>query len=85
MTDTMQRLIAEAVVLAGGRHQCAVLGHRWQSVGGRACPRGCRQTSQNVYQCASCGDYDYGEPGGPAHAECFVKGPCEPDVSPDFA
>jgi hypothetical protein len=59
------RLIAEAVVLGGGEHQCAVLGHRWISIGGRACPfnegRGCGNASQAVHECASCGALDYGE------------------------
>lgn len=57
------RLIAEAQVLAGGEHQCAVLGHLWKSIGGRACPfheHGCGN-SQAVHECESCGDIDYGE------------------------
>lgn len=69
-TPDLGRLIAEATVLAGGQHQCAVLGHLWSVEGGRACPRGCTET-QPVYQCASCGAWDYGNPGGPGHHHCF--------------
>jgi hypothetical protein len=66
-------LIAEARGLAND-HPC-VRAHVWESVGGRGCPhrdteRECGNASQTVYQCARCGDYDYGEPGGPAYAEC---------------
>lgn len=78
---SMERLIAEASVLAGGAHQCAVLGHEWKSTGGRACPRrngdGGGWCSQTAYECSSCGDVDYGYPGGPAHKECFEDGPCD--------
>lgn len=84
-------------MLAGGQHQCAVLGHKWESNGGRICPRGDPMgggpRSQNVYVCGSCGLEDYGQPGGPAHDECFKYGPCdhgciaekvaEPDVCPN--
>lgn len=72
MTNSLNRLIAEAAVLAGGEHQCAVLGHRWKSVGGRACPfgDGCGH-SQAVHECESCGDVDYGErPGEPGYDFC---------------
>lgn len=76
----LDRLIAEASVLAGGQHQCAVLGHKWKSVGGRRCPYATElaepMCSQTVYQCESCEAFDYGEPGGPAHQECIVNGPC---------
>lgn len=66
----LANLIAEARGLAND-HPCA-REHAWESIGGRACYReecdGVR--SQTVYQCARCGEYDYGYPGGPAHAEC---------------
>jgi hypothetical protein len=77
MSD-IARLIAEAEVLAGGQHQCAVLGHRWKSIGGRPCPfredgdddSGCGH-SQAVHECESCGDIDYGEnPGEPGYDWC---------------
>jgi hypothetical protein len=61
MRDELSRLIAEASVLAGGKHPCAVLGHKWVSTGGANC--GCRDgcCSVPVHQCDSCGDYDYGD------------------------
>jgi hypothetical protein len=67
---TLGHLVAEAVALGGG-NLCAA-GHDWQSIGGRTCyRRECDgRRSQTVYQCERCGVYDYGEPGGPAHAEC---------------
>lgn len=80
-TPELQRLLAEASVLAGGQHQCAVLGHKWEAHGGRICPRGDDMgggpCSQTVYVCGSCGLEDYGNPGGPAHDECFKYGPCD--------
>jgi hypothetical protein len=27
--------------------------------------------------CSACGEEDYGDPGGPAHDECFKYGPCD--------
>lgn len=71
----LEQLIVQAANLAGG-NSCA-LGHDWQSVGGRACPRKSDngRHSQTVYQCARCGEWDYGDPGGPAHAECFGDDP----------
>lgn len=67
MTRPLERLIAEATVLAGGKNECAVLGHRWKSIGGRACPfhaDGCGNSSQAVHECESCGAIDYGERAG---------------------
>lgn len=83
MQADLQRLIAEASVLAGGQHQCAVLGHKWASIGGRQCPYARHHamepnSSQAVYECTSCGNMDYGEPGGPGHRDCVVLGPCTP-------
>lgn len=53
------------------RVQCMLRGvHDWQVHGGRPCPRGDATCSQIVYRCARCGDWDYGEVGGPTHAEC---------------
>ncbi len=62
MSNTvLDRLIAEAEVLAGGKHQCAVLGHVWRFVGGCACycPEG--GCSVPVHQCDTCGDSDCGK------------------------
>jgi len=74
----LKQAIAEATALAGG-NLCAA-GHDWISDGGRSCPKdgigknavgpygGCSQT---VYRCSRCGDYDYGDKGGPAYDECL--------------
>jgi hypothetical protein len=67
-TEPLDRLIAEAQVLAGAAHPCALLGHQWVSIGGANC--GCEwvedgehcrgQCSVPVYECF-CGDCDYGD------------------------
>lgn len=71
----LQHLIAEARALAND-HPCSTSGHVWESDGGRSCPHvtdedpnGCG-ASQAVYRCARCGTFDYGERGGPGHADC---------------
>jgi hypothetical protein len=75
MTDAprpapLDRLIAEALVLAGAAHPCHVLGHQWVHSGGANCgcegvePNGQRwrgQCSVPVYECDACGDLDYGD------------------------
>lgn len=72
----IEELIAKARSLAND-HPCATTGHVWDSDAGRGCPRQCFQASQAVYRCARCGQFDYGEPGGPGHRDCFVDGPCD--------
>jgi hypothetical protein len=76
----MQRLLAEASVLAGGVHQCDVLGHVWITNGGRQCPYANDMSepncSQSVYVCSSCDAQDYGDAGGPGHRDCVIEGPC---------
>ena len=58
-------------------------GHDWQSIGGRACPyadenlaafctRSQAHRTQTVYRCGRCGEWDYGERGGPGHADCVL-------------
>ena len=66
MTPELNRLIAEAGVLAGGAHACDVLGHRWVSIGGKNA--GCELgddcgCSVPVHECPACGDCDYGDNG----------------------
>jgi hypothetical protein len=39
-------------------------------VGGRPCPIGWSGCSQTVYIDEKTGEYDYGHPGGPGHADC---------------
>jgi hypothetical protein len=86
MSLSFSRLIAEAAVLAGGEHQCAALGHVWITEGGRQCPRATAEheppVSQTVYVCQSCGEEDYGQPGGPGHRDCFIEGPCSHRCEP---
>lgn len=71
----LDRLIAEASVLAGGTHPCSVLGHKWKSDGGRwcgCCDGGC---SVPVHECEACGDCDYGdnEDADDVRAECDAR------------
>lgn len=58
-----------------GSQACGHGKHQWQSVGGRGCPHpeeiGSGRCSQTVYQCSVCDGWDYGEPGGPGHADCM--------------
>ena len=62
------------------RHKTIPCIHVWKFYGKRPCKRshnGVRidmktgqECSENFYVCSACGEEDYGEPGGPAHAEC---------------
>jgi hypothetical protein len=72
MTAILTDLIREAAHIAAP-DDCGAHGHAWESDGGRSCPRGADGCSQTVYRCTRCGEYDYGDKGGPAHAECY---PC---------
>jgi hypothetical protein len=62
MDERLDRLIAEAKVLAGGEYPCAVLGHKWDFSGGAncGCPGG-GSCSIPVHECGACGDCDYGD------------------------
>lgn len=65
----LNELITAAVQLAGD--DAVSHGARmWQSKGGRACPMGWYGCSQAVYVDLKTGEYDYGNPGGPGHADC---------------
>lgn len=67
--QTLDSLITAAVQLAGT--EAVSHGARlWQSEGGRRCPLGWDGCSQAVYVDMKTGEYDYGEPGGPGHADC---------------
>lgn len=66
---TLVELVREAEQTCEAQ-TCDRHGHAWESGGGRACPRGC-SWSQNAYRCRRCGAWDYGEPGGPGHEDCF--------------
>ena len=62
-------LLTAAIQLAG--ENAVSHGARlWQSVGGRACPLEWGGCSQPVYVDMKSGEYDYGSPGGPGHADC---------------
>lgn len=75
MTTELERLCAEAAALAGGEHPCHVLGHKWKSIGGRACPFGECGESQGVHECTVCGDVDYGQRDGePGYDWCRDHG-----------
>ena len=80
MSVSLTRLIAEASVLAGGAHPCGVLGHKWVFSGGANC--GCDDGSFSipVYECASCGDFDYGdnEEATEMRAKCEFAHPTDP-------
>jgi hypothetical protein len=65
----LNELITAAVQLAGD--DAVSHGARlWKSEGGRACPIGWGGCSQPVYVDLKTGQYDYGQPGGPGHADC---------------
>lgn len=70
MTALLTELIREAAHNAAP-HDCAMHGHTWESEGGRSCPREYPvECSQAVYRCTRCGTHDYGDKGGPGHADC---------------
>ncbi len=73
MTFALQALVREAATELGSE-ACREGRHQWASIGGRACPHpqeiGRGRCSQAVYECATCGDTDYGERGGLAWADC---------------
>jgi hypothetical protein len=84
MTEpTLQHLVTEATHLGGAVHPCKAWGHDWRMNGGRQCPRNQHaRCSQAVYECARCGDCDYGDPGGPGHRDCMIDGPCDRSCAP---
>lgn len=69
MTPRLNDLITGAIQLAGDTgvaHGARI----WQSEGGRTCPLGWGGCSQPVFFDLATGEYDYGETGGPGHADC---------------
>ena len=58
----LERLVAEARVLAGGDHPCDKLGHEWEFSGGMnaGCSDWCG-CSVSVNICKHCDDCDYGD------------------------
>lgn len=72
ITIQLNKLIQESRSLADP--QLCSEGHTWERDGGRSCPKSLPvQCSQTVYSCAVCGEQDYGNKGGPAYTECFVR------------
>lgn len=71
MSEPLPFLIAQAAALAGG--DLCTAEHAWEAEGGRPCPRRPDNAacSQTVYRCRRCGEYDYGERGGPAYEDCY--------------
>jgi hypothetical protein len=70
MTKLLDQLITAAMQLAGTENQVSHGARLWQSEGGRTCPIGWEDCSQAVYVDVKTGEYDYGQPGGPGHADC---------------
>jgi hypothetical protein len=69
-TSTLMHLVHQARTMLGSV-ACQDGRHLWVSEGGRACPHDIDDNcGQAVYRCHVCGDQDYGEPGGPGHADC---------------
>lgn len=70
MTTLLKTLIREASMELGS-DACNVGKHQWEGEGGRGCPKDYTNLcGQAVYRCKVCGQYDYGEPGGPGHTDC---------------
>lgn len=70
MTAQLDQLITAAMELAGD-DRVAYATRLWQMEGARCCPLGWDECSQAVYVDVKTGEYDYGEPGGPGHADCM--------------
>jgi hypothetical protein len=73
-------LITAAMQLAGTEDRVSHNARLWQMEGGRACPLGWGRCSQPVYADLKTGEYDYGEPGGPGHADCMAN--CQHGMNP---
>jgi len=70
MIYQLARLISDASTILGS-DACREGKHDWTTEGARSCPDDIdAPCSQAVYRCRTCGDYDYGERGGPGHADC---------------
>lgn len=70
MTFALDALIRDASTVLGS-DACRAGNHQWQSEGGRSCPEYLsNECSQAVYRCTTCGNYDYGQKGGPGATDC---------------
>lgn len=69
--QALNNLITAAMELAGTEDTVCHNSRLWQMEGGRACPLGWNGCSQPVYVDLKTGAHDYGESGGPGHADCM--------------
>jgi len=81
MNTTVPRALADLIRDAStqlGSDACRSGKHLWESDGCRGCPHDedNGHCGQAVYRCAVCGQYDYGEPGGPGAADCAATSGC---------
>ncbi|CAN7322099.1 hypothetical protein LJR084_001858 [Variovorax sp. LjRoot84] len=74
-TNLLDALISDALAIAGNDDSRMHNGRLWKFAGGRRCPLDWDDCSQAVFRCAKSDDWDYGEPGGPGHAECVATCP----------
>lgn len=77
---TLSNLITAAVQLGGTDDMVSHNARLWQMEGGRACPLGWGDCSQPVFVDIKTGEYDYGQRGGPGHADCERN--CEHGMAP---
>lgn len=66
-------LVTAAMQLAGADDQVSHNARLWKMEGGRACPLDWDDCSQAVFVDLKTGEYDYGELGGPGHADCVMN------------
>lgn len=78
--QSLDNLITAAMQLAGTDDQISHNARLWQMEGGRACPLDWGGCSQPVFVDLKTGAYDYGEPGGPGHADCMAN--CRHGMNP---
>lgn len=71
----LNRLITAAMELAGEENHFNFGNRLWHMEGGRTCPIGWNRCSQPVYVDLKTGEYDYGDEGGPGHADCVANCP----------
>ena len=68
--QALNELITAAMQLAGADDAVSHGARLWKTEGGRRCPLDWDNCSQAVYVDLKTGEHDYGEPGGPGHADC---------------
>jgi hypothetical protein len=83
MTALLGQLITDALALAGDDSKVMHGGRLWKFEGGRSCPIDWHDCSQAVYRDLRTDAWDYGEPGGPGHADCVRTCPHGMQPPPD--